>query len=215
MRYSTHALSTLFKHGHCRTEEGIEQVGAVEIEAVSFCRQELTEIPYRLCLLANCDLASFFLRFGVRALPKQQMVLKLKEIFQFTHQQAGTDSKKKSMPASSSSFQKLQQKCLSPYRLLQGSPNTTNRTDLSEGGTQRPEAGLGWPKGAALPANRAIDGESNGDLILTTSEVQVGTRAGSETYAASQRYRGRLEGVCSFFHSDFLGCWHALSDAEE
>ncbi|XP_034297228.1 structure-specific endonuclease subunit SLX4 isoform X1 [Pantherophis guttatus] len=126
-------------------------------------------------------------RFGVRALPKRQMVLKLKEIFQFTHQQAGTDSKKKSMPVFTSSFQKLQQKCLSPYRLLQGSPNTTNHTDLSEGGAQKPEAGLGWPKGAALPTNRATDGEGNGDLILTTSEVPAGTRrAGSETYAASQ-----------------------------
>lgn len=207
MCYSAHALSTLFKHGHPRTEEGIEQVGAVGIEAVSFCRQEFTEIPYRLCLLTNCDLVSFFLRFGVRALPKRQMVLKLKEIFQFTHQQAGTDSKKKSIPVFTSSFQKLQQKCLSPYRLLQGSPNTTNHTDLSEGGAQKPEAGLGWPKGAALPTNRTTDGEGNGDLILTTSEVPAGTRrAGSETYAASQRYRGRLEGVCSFFHSDFLGC---------
>lgn len=215
MPYSAHALPTLFKHGHPRTEEGIEQVGAVGIEADPFCRQELTKIPYRLCLLANCDLASFFLRFGVRALPKGQMVLKLKEIFQFTRQQAGTDSKKKSMPVCTSSFQKLQQKCLSPYRLLQGSPNTTNRTDLSEGGAQRPEAGLGWPKGAALPANKSTDGEGNGGLTLTTSEAPAGTRAGSETYAASQRYRGRLEGVCSFFHSDFLGCWHVSADAEE
>uniref|UniRef100_A0A2D4LFP0 Structure-specific endonuclease subunit SLX4 n=1 Tax=Micrurus spixii TaxID=129469 RepID=A0A2D4LFP0_9SAUR len=126
-------------------------------------------------------------RFGVRALPKRQMILKLKEIFQFTHQQAGTDSKKKSMPVSTSSFWKLQQKCLSPYRLLQGSPNTTNRTDLSEGGAQRPQAGLAWPKGAALPANRLTDGEDNGDLILTISEASTGTTgAGNETYAASQ-----------------------------
>lgn len=187
-------------------------MGAVGIEADSSCRHEL---PYRLCLLANCDLASFFLRFGVRALPKRQMVLKLKEIFQFTHQQAGTDCKKKSMPVSTSSFQKLQQKCLSPYQLLQGSPNTTNCTDLSEGAAQRPEAGLGWPKGAALPANRSTDGEDNGDLILTTSEAPAGTtRAGSETYAASQRYTGRLEGECSFFHSDFLVCY-VSPDAEE
>ncbi|XP_013925210.1 PREDICTED: structure-specific endonuclease subunit SLX4 [Thamnophis sirtalis] len=123
-------------------------------------------------------------RFGVRALPKWQMVLKLKEIFQFTHQQAGTDCKKKSMPVSTSSFQKLQQKCLSPYQLLQGSPNTANCTDLSEGGVQRPEAGLGWPKGAA---NRSTDGEDNGDLILTTSEAPAGTTTGgSEAYAAPQ-----------------------------
>ncbi|KAM3827071.1 structure-specific endonuclease subunit SLX4 isoform 2-T2 [Vipera latastei] len=126
-------------------------------------------------------------RFGVRALPKRQMVLKLKEIFQFTHQQAGTDSKKKSMPVATSSFEKLQQKCLSPYRLLQGNTNTTNLTDLSEGGAQRPEAGLGWPKRAALPAKRLTDGEGNGDLILTTSQVSAGTTgAGNKTYAASQ-----------------------------
>ncbi|KAK9393054.1 structure-specific endonuclease subunit SLX4 [Crotalus adamanteus] len=126
-------------------------------------------------------------RFGVRALPKQQMVLKLKEIFQFTHQQARTDSKKKSMPVATSSFQKLEQKCLAPYRLLQGNPNTTNLTDLSEGGAQRPEAGLGWPKRAAFPAKRLADGESNGDLILTTSQVSAGTTGtGNETYAAFQ-----------------------------
>lgn len=127
------------------------------------------------------------------------MVLKLKEIFQFTQQQAGIDSKKKSMPVATSSFEKLQQKCLSPYRLLQGNTNTTNLTDLSEGGTQRPEAGLGWPKRAALPAKRLTDGEGNGDLILTTSQVSAGTTgAGNKTYAASQRYRGRLEGLFIF-----------------
>ncbi|XP_070617698.1 structure-specific endonuclease subunit SLX4 [Erythrolamprus reginae] len=109
-------------------------------------------------------------RFGVRALPKQQMVLKLKEIFQFTQQGAGTDLKKKSMPASSSSFQKLQQRCLSPCRLLQGSPNTADGRDLSEGGARRPGAELGWPKGAALPANRSVDGEDSEDLGTTTSE---------------------------------------------
>ncbi|XP_026560411.1 structure-specific endonuclease subunit SLX4 [Pseudonaja textilis] len=126
-------------------------------------------------------------RFGVRALPKRQMILKLKEIFQFTHQQAGTDSKKKTVPVSTSSFWKLQQKCLSPYRLLQGSPNRTKHIDLSEGDAQRPQAGLAWPKGAALPANRLIDGEGDGDLILTTSEASAGTTgAGSKTYAASQ-----------------------------
>ncbi|XP_039216355.1 structure-specific endonuclease subunit SLX4 isoform X2 [Crotalus tigris] len=126
-------------------------------------------------------------RFGVRALPKQQMVLKLKEIFQFTHQQARTDSKKKSMPVATSSFQKLEQKRLAPYRLLQGNPNTTNLTDLSEGGAQRPEAGLGWPKRAAFPAKRLADGEGNGDLILTTSQVSAGTTGtGNETYAAFQ-----------------------------
>uniref|UniRef100_A0A8C5SAI1 Structure-specific endonuclease subunit SLX4 n=1 Tax=Laticauda laticaudata TaxID=8630 RepID=A0A8C5SAI1_LATLA len=126
-------------------------------------------------------------RFGVRALPKRQMILKLKEIFQFTHQQAETDSKKKSVPVSTSSFWKLQQKCLSPYQLLQGSPNRTKHIDLSEGDAQRPQAGLAWPKGAALRANRLTDGEGNGDLILTTSEASAGTTgAGSETYAASQ-----------------------------
>nr|7BU5_B Chain B, Structure-specific endonuclease subunit SLX4 [Homo sapiens] len=31
-------------------------------------------------------------RFGVRPLPKRQMVLKLKEIFQYTHQTLDSDS---------------------------------------------------------------------------------------------------------------------------
>uniref|UniRef100_A0A6J0V3S5 Structure-specific endonuclease subunit SLX4 n=1 Tax=Pogona vitticeps TaxID=103695 RepID=A0A6J0V3S5_9SAUR len=39
-------------------------------------------------------------RFGVRALPKRQMVLKLKEIFQFTHQQVGLDAKEEAASCS-------------------------------------------------------------------------------------------------------------------
>ncbi|XP_063171242.1 structure-specific endonuclease subunit SLX4 isoform X2 [Candoia aspera] len=126
-------------------------------------------------------------RFGVRALPKQQMVLKLKEIFKFTHQQAGTNSKKKAVSVATSSFQKLQQKFVSPYLMLQGSQNTNSFTDISEGGNQRPEAGFGWPKGATVPANRLTIGGGTGDLILTASQESAGSSgAGSETCATSQ-----------------------------
>ncbi|XP_007441731.1 structure-specific endonuclease subunit SLX4 [Python bivittatus] len=125
-------------------------------------------------------------RFGVRALPKQQMVLKLKEIFQFTHQQAGTNSKKKAMPIATSSFQKLQRKFVSPYQMLQGSQNTNGFTDISEGGNQRPEAGFGWPKGATVPANRLTTGGGTGDLILTSSQESAGSSDGSESCATSQ-----------------------------
>ncbi|NWW96827.1 SLX4 endonuclease, partial [Rhynochetos jubatus] len=44
-------------------------------------------------------------RFGVRALPKRQMVLKLKEIFQYTHQDVDSDFKDE-MPSSQPPLQK-------------------------------------------------------------------------------------------------------------
>ncbi|NWX08098.1 SLX4 endonuclease, partial [Caloenas nicobarica] len=47
-------------------------------------------------------------RFGVRALPKRQMVLKLKEIFQYTHQDVDSEDE---IPSSQPPQQKSQAKC--------------------------------------------------------------------------------------------------------
>uniref|UniRef100_A0A8C0IEU7 Structure-specific endonuclease subunit SLX4 n=1 Tax=Bubo bubo TaxID=30461 RepID=A0A8C0IEU7_BUBBB len=49
-------------------------------------------------------------RFGVRALPKRQMVLKLKEIFQYTHQDMDSDFEDE-IPSSQPPLQKSPAKC--------------------------------------------------------------------------------------------------------
>ncbi|KAM9556793.1 structure-specific endonuclease subunit SLX4 isoform 1-T3 [Guaruba guarouba] len=49
-------------------------------------------------------------RFGVRALPKRQMVLKLKEIFQYTHKDVDSDFEDE-IPSSQPSLQKSPAKC--------------------------------------------------------------------------------------------------------
>ncbi|KFP43347.1 Structure-specific endonuclease subunit SLX4, partial [Chlamydotis macqueenii] len=67
-------------------------------------------------------------RFGVRALPKRQMVLKLKEIFQYTHQDGDSDFEDE-IPASQPPLQKSQAKRSRPSKPDQ----TAERWSLAAG----------------------------------------------------------------------------------
>ncbi|KFP24889.1 Structure-specific endonuclease subunit SLX4, partial [Colius striatus] len=104
-------------------------------------------------------------RFGVRALPRRQMVLKLKEIFQYTHRD--TDSEEE-LPCSQPPLQK-------PPRQRRRQP----RAEGAAGTGQQQRAG-GTP--ALLPAG--TDGE---EPMLTTSQESAGSSLdGSDISFGSQ-----------------------------
>lgn len=79
---ANHANATLLGHGHARAEEQTGQVGLPP------CLSGL-EVKGHHQLSCSLFLPS---RFGVRPLPKRQMILKLREIHQYTHTLANSDS---------------------------------------------------------------------------------------------------------------------------
>ncbi|XP_062999569.1 structure-specific endonuclease subunit SLX4 [Elgaria multicarinata webbii] len=147
-------------------------------------------------------------RFGVRALPKRQMVLKLKEIFQYTHPKVGTDCQARPMPsqlpplhspaktgprtaqrAPASSTPKKQRPGFC-QRLPPGRPDPSGGGDPGCGEMAEPcrsQAGSGQPKGAALPAAGFPAGGSTDGPSLSASQESTGSSvAGSEASVTSQ-----------------------------
>ncbi|NXS23768.1 SLX4 endonuclease, partial [Mystacornis crossleyi] len=91
-------------------------------------------------------------RFGVRALPKRQMVLKLKEIFQYTHRDRDSDFEDE-IPYSQPLPQKPQAK--RPRQLNAGRASGGNRAPR----TERPSVSL-EADGKELPASQESAGSS-------------------------------------------------------
>lgn len=92
-----HAHAPLLRHGHTRAQKQTQQVSQLYPHAGRMKR--LKELIWLLLLSFCCPLIQhwtnhFFSprRFGVRPLPKCQMILKLKEIHQYTHQLVSSDS---------------------------------------------------------------------------------------------------------------------------
>ncbi|NXW82387.1 SLX4 endonuclease, partial [Alopecoenas beccarii] len=69
----------------------------------------VTPMPH-YSMMETPELKKELSRFGVRALPKRQMVLKLKEIFQYTHQDVDSDFEDE-IPSSQPPLQKSPAKC--------------------------------------------------------------------------------------------------------
>lgn len=132
-------------------------------------------------------------RFGVRALPKRQMVLKLKEIFQYTHQTLESDSEHE--------IQSSQLPCSPEVPCSQASTTEIYKPSRSGGYTQiKATAGLGAQraKGPTKSKNpqhqdkqrsesvshpsRLLPGEPPvgpvGDTMLPASQESVATSVG-------------------------------------
>ncbi|XP_007499146.1 structure-specific endonuclease subunit SLX4 isoform X2 [Monodelphis domestica] len=86
-------------------------------------------------------------RFGVRPLPKRQMVLKLKEIFQYTHQILPSDSEDEIQ-----ALQTSPRMMAEPCRL----PQTTSQVKTSGAVTELPPA----PSSSTLPSVEVAESES-------------------------------------------------------
>ncbi|KAH0632081.1 hypothetical protein JD844_020144 [Phrynosoma platyrhinos] len=147
----------------------------------------LTPMP-SYSVMATPELKKELKRFGVRALPKRQMVLKLKEIFQFTHQRRDGESKGR---AAASSLAPLP--C--PVGTLWESQRMVSSRNQCGGSAQEAElcgfpSGLEQLKGTALPAAGFTLGSSTGSGGCLSSPLvsQASTEsslAGSETSVLS------------------------------
>ncbi|NWS53329.1 SLX4 endonuclease, partial [Chunga burmeisteri] len=103
-------------------------------------------------------------RFGVRALPKRQMVLKLKEIFQYTHQDMDSDFEDE-IPSSQPPLQK------SPAKRSRQS-----KADRTAGGKRANASRARW--------SLAADGEE--PMLLASQESAVSSVDGSDISFGSQ-----------------------------
>ncbi|NXM27278.1 SLX4 endonuclease, partial [Oxyruncus cristatus] len=131
-------------------------------------------------------------RFGVRALPKRQMVLKLKEIFQYTHRDGDSDFEDE-IPYS----QPLPQKSPArrPRQLKAGRAGGSKGAGASRAGGKRKQVDTAWPL--------ATDGEE--PMLSASQESAASSGDGSDISFGSQ----------SSFVNGFEGCAFASEEEEE
>ncbi|NXV80487.1 SLX4 endonuclease, partial [Atlantisia rogersi] len=126
------------------------------------------------------QLPPFSSRFGVRALPKRQMVLKLKEIFQYTHQDVDSDFEDE-IPSSQPPLQKP--------------PTKRPRQARAE------QAGGGRRAGASRAVGkRQPDGEE--ELLSASQESAVSSVDGSDISFSSQSSLVNGFEACAFASED-------------
>lgn len=106
--------------------------------------------------LSSPKLPPFSFRFGVRALPKRQMVLKLKEIFQYTHQDVDSDFEDE-IPSSQPPLQKCPTKCSRQPK--------AGRT--ASGKRAAASRAVGKKKQVATASSVAPVGRDDGDLVVS------------------------------------------------
>lgn len=192
---STDPPSFLLYDGDSRAQEGAAQVSAFKADGRKFS----------LRYLPSFDLHLFCPRFGVRALPKRQMVLKLKEIFQYTHQSKGAEPKHKvtsSQPVSRCSQAKKVLRApksavasSTPCKQLsetaeplQGGRNGKGLSRAGAGGPSQEaevhglQCGSGQPKGAAL-----TEIDADGPPLTASQESIESSVSGSDASLLSQR----------------------------
>uniref|UniRef100_A0ABI7WSJ4 Structure-specific endonuclease subunit SLX4 n=2 Tax=Felis catus TaxID=9685 RepID=A0ABI7WSJ4_FELCA len=99
-------------------------------------------------------------RFGVRPLPKRQMVLKLKEIFQYTHQTLESDSENESQSS----------------RVLLEAPHSQTQASKTSKGSSHQE---NPPGGSLPPMSREEPPGPDGDAQLPASQESVASSVDS------------------------------------
>ncbi|XP_062035716.1 structure-specific endonuclease subunit SLX4 isoform X2 [Lepus europaeus] len=125
-------------------------------------------------------------RFGVRPLPKRQMVLKLKEIFQYTHQTLESDSEDEIPPSQAP----REAPCSQTYNAETSEPSRAGGCTQLEAapgpqhGTQQPSGGL--PAPGRPPAPEASPGP-DGDARLPASQESVATSVDSSDSSFSSQ----------------------------
>ncbi|KAJ7306088.1 hypothetical protein JRQ81_010454 [Phrynocephalus forsythii] len=129
-------------------------------------------------------------RFGVRALPKQQMVLKLREIFQFTHQPLGAEVDETAASCAAGTLPHKRAKALVPSTLPKQATGSVQPSHLSAGGNL---FGLGsWedpsPGGKARPGRCSVqDGSAAPSFSAAACPLGSSTQISNAPHAAPQR----------------------------
>ncbi|KAG8506452.1 Structure-specific endonuclease subunit SLX4 [Galemys pyrenaicus] len=129
--------------------------------------------------------------FGVRPLPKRQMVLKLKEIFQYTHQTLGSDAQEGSPPAPEAPHAAGHSE---PGAALGPAPRRSRggaRGGAKNKGPQprQQQPGGGVPAPSTTPAAEAPPGDGDADAGLPASQGAAdssGSSSGSQSSASCE-----------------------------
>uniref|UniRef100_A0A8C6WWU9 Structure-specific endonuclease subunit SLX4 n=1 Tax=Neogobius melanostomus TaxID=47308 RepID=A0A8C6WWU9_9GOBI len=148
------------------------------------------------------DLKNKLNKFGVRPLPKRQMVLKLKEIHQYTHQLIRSDSEDEAPSAGQTSQAKVSSSascrpanCAQPtFKLPTASPSKPSRDDeplsASQGSNTSSTAESERYKSTSNPELVQLsDGDSDSDGGVSASQ-------------SASRLQDRLQAVRAFILSD-------------
>ncbi|KAJ6651654.1 hypothetical protein lerEdw1_020748, partial [Lerista edwardsae] len=179
------------------------------------CTSPLTPLP-SYSIMETPELKKELSRFGVRALPKRQMVLKLKEIFQYTHQSEGANPQHQatsSQPASRCSRAKAVRRAPRPAIASSTPHKQRSRTagplqGGQDGGSRRGRSGAGAgglgpaaevrclqggstrPQGVALPPARLpgtdADVGIDGPALTASQESVESSVSGSDASLGSQ-----------------------------
>ncbi|NWR20505.1 SLX4 endonuclease, partial [Emberiza fucata] len=147
-------------------------------------------------------------RFGVRALPKRQMVMKLKEIFQYTHQDGDSDFEDEIFYS-----QPLPQKSLRQPKA--GRAGGRNRAGTPGAGGKRKQLAKGDADGEELPASQesarsSLDGSdisfgSQSSFVNGFETCTFTSEEEEEEFPASQaaaREEEKLEAVRCYIRSN-------------
>ncbi|XP_047693577.1 structure-specific endonuclease subunit SLX4 [Prionailurus viverrinus] len=122
-------------------------------------KEPITPMP-RYSIMETPVLKKELDRFGVRPLPKRQMVLKLKEIFQYTHQTLESDSENESQSS----------------RVLLEAPHSQTQASKTSKGSSHQE---NPPGGSLPPMSREEPPGPDGDAQLPASQESVASSVDS------------------------------------
>ncbi|KFP07910.1 Structure-specific endonuclease subunit SLX4, partial [Calypte anna] len=138
-------------------------------------------------------------RFGVRALPKRQMVLKLKEIFQYTHQDVDSDFEDE-IPSS----QPASQKALPKHSRQSKAGQAGERCSLAADG-EEPELSASQESAVSSEDGSDVSFGSQSSFINGFEASAFTSEEEEEEFPASQaaaREEEKLEAVRSYIQSN-------------
>uniref|UniRef100_A0A3Q2PEE9 Structure-specific endonuclease subunit SLX4 n=1 Tax=Fundulus heteroclitus TaxID=8078 RepID=A0A3Q2PEE9_FUNHE len=147
------------------------------------------------------DLKSKLSSFGVRPLPKRQMVLKLKEIHQYTHQLASSDSEEEEEPPRAKPPLSGAVSCAQTGRFKE--PRAPATSSPIKANQEEDGEVLSASQGSNTSSTAASEESerSNPELVLS-SDGDSESEGGISSSQAASRLQDRLQAVRAFILSD-------------
>ncbi|XP_011610823.2 structure-specific endonuclease subunit SLX4 [Takifugu rubripes] len=148
-------------------------------------------------------------RFGVRPLPKRQMILKLKEIHRYTHQLVGSDSEDEAPPGSCATRMRpssvaagnRQHSCTQPVKFKE--PTIPPSTSPLEPSCEDRVELLSASQGSNTSSTAASDeSERSNPELVPSSDGDSDSDSGISASQATSRLQDRLQAVRSLILSD-------------
>lgn len=146
------------------------------------------------------DLKNKLNKFGVRPLPKRQMILKLKEIHQYTHQLVSSDSDDETPSAGQTSQTKALVSSSAAFRPAPCAQTTFKQPTASPSKSSRDDEPLSASQGSNT-SSTAESERSNPELVQL-SDGDSDSDGGVSASQSASRLQERLQAVRAFILSD-------------